>query len=82
MRAYLNLKIALAAFKHQLTPALDELKYSDHSQIPLSPSLQLSGTPVLKTKADTIVAFQDTSLTFAEGQQSTFTSSNQPQKPR
>jgi hypothetical protein len=82
LRTYLNLKIALAAFKHQLTPTLDELKYSDHSQIPLPPSLQLSGTPVSKTNPDTIMAFQDTSLTFPEALQSTFTSSNQPQKTR
>jgi hypothetical protein len=78
----LNLNLTLPAFKHQVTPNLDELKYLDDSQIPLSPSQQLSGTPVSKTNPDTIMAFQDTSLTFPEAQQSTFTSSDQPQKTR
>ena len=78
----MNLKITLAAFKHHVTPNLDEAKLSAHSQNPRSPSLQPWNTPVMKTNPDTSMAFSDMSLTLPEAQQSAFTSNNQPQKTR
>ncbi|PMD17240.1 hypothetical protein NA56DRAFT_282038 [Hyaloscypha hepaticicola] len=82
LRTYLNLKIASAAFKHQLTPNLSEATLSAHSQISPSPPLQTSNTPVMKTNPDTIMAFTDISFTLPKAQQSSFASSNQPQKTR